>query len=311
MERGALELAAAVRAGEVSSREVVEAHLARIDDVNPPSTPSSAASTTRPAPPLTRPTRRSPWRRPRPAARRAVHRQGEHRPRRHADHPGDPGPRRRRRPHRRTRRRTAARRWGDPDRPDQPARPRPACAHRLVAARSHPQPVEPRVTAGGSSGGEAAALASGMSPLGLGNDIGGSLRNPAHCCGIASIKPTTGVVPHATESPPDRPTPVQPADDGRGRAGPIRRRRRRRVRRRGRRPPPRPGVPAGRPPAGPDPPAARRSARRATGRGDGRGIAATIRSRGRRPRRGRPRGDRDGAAVVRGDHRALGRLAGS
>src|SRR3954469_1574894 len=44
------------------------------------------------------------------------------------------------------------------------------------------------VTAGGSSGGEGAALASGMSPLGLGNDVGGSLRNPAHCCGIASIK---------------------------------------------------------------------------------------------------------------------------
>ena len=63
-------------------------------------------------------------------------------------------------------------------------------------------PWSSRVTAGGSSGGEAAALASGMSPLGLGNDIGGSLRNPAHCCGIASIKPTTGVVPHATEIPP-------------------------------------------------------------------------------------------------------------
>jgi amidase len=57
-------------------------------------------------------------------------------------------------------------------------------------------------TAGGSSGGEASALASGMSPLGLGNDIGGSLRNPAHCCGIASIKPTQGVVPWATEIPP-------------------------------------------------------------------------------------------------------------
>ncbi len=56
-------------------------------------------------------------------------------------------------------------------------------------------------TAGGSSGGEGAALASGMSPLGLGNDIGGSLRNPAHCCGIASIKPTQGVVPDANYFP--------------------------------------------------------------------------------------------------------------
>ena len=64
-------------------------------------------------------------------------------------------------------------------------------------------PWNPHVTAGGSSGGEASAIASGMSPLGLGNDIGGSLRNPAHCCGIASIKPTTGVVPMATTIPPE------------------------------------------------------------------------------------------------------------
>ena len=63
-------------------------------------------------------------------------------------------------------------------------------------------PWNPDVTAGGSSGGEASALASGMSPLGLGNDIGGSLRNPAHCCGIASIKPSAGVIPHASSLPP-------------------------------------------------------------------------------------------------------------
>lgn len=63
-------------------------------------------------------------------------------------------------------------------------------------------PWHPNRTTGGSSGGEASALASGMSPIGLGNDIGGSLRNPAHCCGVASIKPTTGIVPFATEVPP-------------------------------------------------------------------------------------------------------------
>jgi amidase len=64
-------------------------------------------------------------------------------------------------------------------------------------------PWNPQRTPGGSSGGEAAALATGMSPLGLGNDLGGSLRNPAHCCGIASIKPSTGAVPAATVIPPE------------------------------------------------------------------------------------------------------------
>lgn len=58
-------------------------------------------------------------------------------------------------------------------------------------------PWNPNRTAGGSSGGEAAALASGMSPIGLGNDIGGSLRSPASACGIASIRPSAGRVPEA------------------------------------------------------------------------------------------------------------------
>ena len=48
---------------------------------------------------------------------------------------------------------------------------------------------------GGSSGGEAAAIAAGMSPLGIGTDIGGSIRVPAHFCGIAGLKPTLDRLP--------------------------------------------------------------------------------------------------------------------
>ena len=62
-------------------------------------------------------------------------------------------------------------------------------------------PWDYEITTSGSSGGEAAALASGMSPLGFGNDIGGSLRNPANACGIASIRPSAGRVPDATQPP--------------------------------------------------------------------------------------------------------------
>lgn len=50
-------------------------------------------------------------------------------------------------------------------------------------------------TPGGSSGGEAAAISAGLSPLGLGSDVGGSLREPANYCGIVGLKATHGRVP--------------------------------------------------------------------------------------------------------------------
>lgn len=56
-------------------------------------------------------------------------------------------------------------------------------------------PYDLRRTPAGSSGGEAAAIASGMAPCGLGSDSGGSLRMPAHVCGIATLKPTAGRIP--------------------------------------------------------------------------------------------------------------------
>jgi fatty acid amide hydrolase len=52
-------------------------------------------------------------------------------------------------------------------------------------------------TPGGSSGGEGAAVASLFSPLGIGTDIGGSVRTPAQFCGIHALKPTPGTIPQA------------------------------------------------------------------------------------------------------------------
>ena len=62
-------------------------------------------------------------------------------------------------------------------------------------------PWDPTRTCGGSSGGAAAALASGMLPIADGSDLGGSLRNPASFCGVVGFRPTPGRVPRV---PPEQ-----------------------------------------------------------------------------------------------------------
>ena len=56
-------------------------------------------------------------------------------------------------------------------------------------------------TAGGSSGGEAATVAAGLSPLGIGTDLGGSNRLPSHYCGLVGFKPTQGRIPITGQFP--------------------------------------------------------------------------------------------------------------
>jgi aspartyl-tRNA(Asn)/glutamyl-tRNA(Gln) amidotransferase subunit A len=58
-----------------------------------------------------------------------------------------------------------------------------------------PNPRAPGRTAGGSSGGSAAALVAGLADAGLGTDSGGSIRIPAACCGVVGFKPSYGLVP--------------------------------------------------------------------------------------------------------------------
>lgn len=62
-------------------------------------------------------------------------------------------------------------------------------------------PLNSDYTAGGSSGGEAAAIADGMSAAGMGSDGGGSVRVPAHFCGLYGLKPTPGVIPRSGHFP--------------------------------------------------------------------------------------------------------------
>ncbi len=67
-------------------------------------------------------------------------------------------------------------------------------------------------TPGGSSGGSAAALAAGLTGLESGSDIGGSIRNPAHFCGVYGHKPTHGIVSSRGHQPPGVPPGPQGPD---------------------------------------------------------------------------------------------------
>jgi amidase len=73
-------------------------------------------------------------------------------------------------------------------------------ADNLIYGRTN-NPYDLHLSPGGSSGGESAIIAAGGSPFGLGSDAGGSVRFPAHCTGIASIKPTSGRVPRTGHFP--------------------------------------------------------------------------------------------------------------
>ena len=70
----------------------------------------------------------------------------------------------------------------------------------LITGRTN-HPRDPERTPGGSSGGEAAAIAAFCSPGGVGSDGGGSIRVPAHFCGIAGLKPTPGRIPSVGHFP--------------------------------------------------------------------------------------------------------------
>lgn len=82
-------------------------------------------------------------------------------------------------------------------------------------------PWDPGRTPGGSSGGAAAALAAGFVPLELGSDLFGSLRVPAHCCGVLAHKPTPGLIPSRGHAPPGTPELSVAADSDLAAVGPL------------------------------------------------------------------------------------------
>jgi Asp-tRNA(Asn)/Glu-tRNA(Gln) amidotransferase A subunit family amidase len=73
-------------------------------------------------------------------------------------------------------------------------------------------PRDEQRTSGGSSGGDSAAVASGCSGFGIGTDYGGSIRWPAHCTGLVSLRPTVGLVPTTGQLPFSSDGPLPPAN---------------------------------------------------------------------------------------------------
>jgi amidase len=201
--KGAVELAAMIRARQVTSREVLDAHLARIEEVNP----SLNAVTV---------TLADEARAAAAAVDRAVAAGATLGPlagvpitiKENIDVAG------------------SARTWGVAAFADQIVSADAPMVARLREAGAIPfartnlpdfafrwdtmsgragrtrNPWDPARTAGGSSGGEAAALASGITPLGLGNDLGGSVRVPSQMCGTAAIRAdVAALVPGMRKSP--------------------------------------------------------------------------------------------------------------
>ena len=204
-ERSATELAAAIRTGEVTSREVVEEHIARLERVNPRINAVVF--------PL--------YDRARTAADEADRRVAEAQPgEKLPPFTGVPC----------TIKESFAVE-GLPNcagllaRKDHRATETAPAAERLMAAGAIPlgltnvpeltmwpetvnrvygrtnNPYDTARTAGGSSGGEGAAIGSGASPIGLGSDIGGSIRIPAFCNGVFGHKSSPGLVPNTGQYP--------------------------------------------------------------------------------------------------------------
>ena len=214
-ERSASQLAGAIRRREVSATQVVPAHIDRHRAVAPR---INAIVADRFAAALRggrrRPTSGSPPPRPRTRCRRCSGCLSPSRSRsRWPACPSPPGswPGAATAARRAPRHRVAApdRRRRDPAGRDQHLRA--VVVDRVVQPRCtgpRATPTTPPRAAGGSSGGEGAAVGSGGSPFGVGSDIGGSIRVPAFFCGVFGHKPSPGLVPN---------TDHYPADLGRGR----------------------------------------------------------------------------------------------